>query len=78
MADHSNPLGDSKPYPDDKLYRIENTLWTALDIVDRCVQRVELLERRIHNLEARQLREDIKKINDELSRKRTRLVKGKQ
>lgn len=77
MADNSNPLGNTKPYPDDKLYRIESTLWTALDIVDRCVQRVELIERRIHNLEAKQLREDIKKINDELSRKRTRLVKGK-
>lgn len=27
---------------DDKLFRVENTIWTALDIVERCVQRVEL------------------------------------
>lgn len=64
---------------DDKLYRVENTIWTALDIVERCVQRVELLEKRIHNLEARILREDIRKIADEIkTRNQPRLVKGRR
>jgi folate-dependent phosphoribosylglycinamide formyltransferase PurN len=64
---------------DDKLYRVENTMWTALDVVERCIQRVELLEKRVHNLEARILREDIRKIADEIkTRNQPRLVKGRR
>lgn len=62
---------------DDKLFRVENTIWTALDIVERCVQRVELLEKRIHNLEAKILRDDIRAIADEIkSRNKPRLTRG--
>lgn len=70
-------LGDTQLRKED-FQRLESTVWTSLDIVERCVQRVELLERRIHNLEAKQLREDLRKINDELQRQKPRLVKGKQ
>lgn len=64
---------------DDKLYRVENTMWTALDVVERCIQRVELPEKRVHNLEARILREDIRKIADEIkTRNQPRLVKGRR
>jgi predicted component of type VI protein secretion system len=70
-------LGDTQLRKED-FQRLESTVWTSLDIVERCVQRVELLERRIHNLEAKQLREDLKKINDELQKQKPRLVKGKQ
>lgn len=74
-----NTLGNTQPQPDDKIYRIENSMWTTLDIVDRCVQRVELLERRIHNLEAKILRDDIRTIAQEInSRKQTRLIRGKR
>lgn len=70
-------LGDTQLRKED-FQRLESTVWTSLDIVERCVQRVELLERRIHNLEAKQLREDLRKINDELQKQKPRLVKGKQ
>ena len=69
-------LGDTQLRKED-FQRLESTVWTSLDIVERCVQRVELLERRIHNLEAKQLREDLRKINDELQKQKPRLVKGK-
>lgn len=69
-------LGDTQLRKED-FQRLESTVWTSLDIVERCVQRVELLERRIHNLEAKQLREDLRKINDEMQRQKPRLVKGK-